>query len=91
MDANADTSLPWDALRNTQGDIPWTALEQFAQAAAADWDVLEEIMDLYDEFQETAYERHGFECLYVPAILAMAAPGFRTPAATGPRGSSCGP
>jgi hypothetical protein len=74
MDANASTSLPWDALRNTEGEIPWTALEQFTEAAAADGDVLEELLDLYGDFQEAAYERHSFECLYVPAILAMAAP-----------------
>ena len=73
MDANASTSLPWDALRHTQGDIPWTALGQFAEAVASDWDSLEELLDLYDEFMETAYQRQSYECLYVPAILAMAA------------------
>jgi hypothetical protein len=74
MDAKTSTSLPWDALRHTQGDIPWPALEQFAEAVAVDGDVLEELLDLYDEFMETAYERQSYECLYVPAILAMAAP-----------------
>ena len=74
MEANASKSLPWDALGNTRGDIPWAALDQFADAAVADRDVLEELLDLYDGFQETVYERGSFECLYVPAILAMAAP-----------------
>ena len=74
MDAKTGTSLPWDTLRHTEGDIPWTALEQFAEAVVADWDAMEELQDLYDEFMETAYERQSYECLYVPAILAMAAP-----------------
>ena len=74
MDAKISTSLPWDALRHTEGSIPWTTLEQFAQAVAVDWDVLEELLDLCDEFMETAAKRRSYECLYVPAILAMAAP-----------------
>ena len=74
MDADTEASLPWEAMTHTEGDIPWAALETFAHAVAADWDVLEEILNLYDEFMETPYERQSFECLYVPAILAMAAP-----------------
>ena len=70
MDTNAAPSLSWDALRHTEGDIPWGALKRFAEASATDDDVLEEVLDLYDEFTETAYERRGFECRYVPAIAA---------------------
>ncbi len=74
MDAKTSTSLPWEALRHTEGPIPWPALKRFADTATADGHVLEEILDLYDEFMETADERRSYECLYVPAILAMAAP-----------------
>jgi len=76
MDASTEASLPWEALTHIEGDIPWTALGQFAEAVAADWDSLEELLDLYDEFMETAYQQQSYECLYVPAILAMAAPSL---------------
>ena len=67
-------SLPWDALRHSEGDIPWPALEQFAQALAADPSLWEKLRTLYENYFDSDDPQPTYECLYVPAIFAMAAP-----------------
>jgi hypothetical protein len=67
-------ALPWDALTRTEGDIPWPALEASADALAADPMLLDRLTDRYDEFMTDPEARRSYECLYIPAILAMAAP-----------------
>ena len=80
MDTNARPDLPWDALGRTKGAIPWEALEQLARAAVAEEQVLEDLLELFDQSSETYEERQSYECLYIPAILALAAEDF-SPAA----------
>ncbi len=33
--------LLWDALQSTEGDIPWSAMEAFAEALAAEPDLID--------------------------------------------------
>ncbi len=73
MTAETNPSLPWDALREPQGPIPWDALKRLAHAAGRDEDVRERLQELFEESLESRFDRQSFECLYVPAILAMAA------------------
>ena len=69
-----DSQLPWDALGRTERGIPWDALEQFADALAADPELWRELRGRYDDFIDHLDERRSCEGLLVPAILAMAAP-----------------
>ncbi len=64
--------LPWETL-TTAGDVPWATLEQFATAAAGDPSVLEQLLDLFDEWREADYQEPRFEGLCVLGILALAA------------------
>lgn len=66
--------IPWEALLHTEGNIPWPALEASADALAADPMLLDRLTDRYDEFMTDPGARNSYECLYIPAILAMAAP-----------------
>jgi hypothetical protein len=69
-----NAALPWDALKHTEGDIPWPALEQFAEALAANPSLWQDLRKLYDDYFNTEEPQPSYECLYVPAILALAAP-----------------
>ena len=74
--ADPFAALPWDALTQ-KGPIPFPALDQLAAALAAHpatvWPRLRQV---YEDFWEDAYENGTFECLYVPAIVALAAPNL---------------
>jgi len=72
-------ALPWEALTHTEGDIPWPALEASADALAAEPMLLDRLTDRYDEFMTDPDARNSYECLYIPAILAMAAPRMDGP------------
>ena len=74
MQADSHHTLPWQALLHTAGGIPWPALEQFAKTLVADPSVFRNLHELYHDFMSRPYRRSGYECLYVPAILALAAP-----------------
>ena len=56
-------SLPWDALRHSEGDIPWPALEQFAQALAADPSLWEKLRTLYENYFDSDDPQPTYECL----------------------------
>lgn len=73
MDNLPTSELPWDALKAAKGEIPWAALEQFADALAADSSLLCPLEDLHTEARETVRETERYEDLYVPAIVALAA------------------
>jgi hypothetical protein len=79
MTAPESPALPWEALIHTEGDIPWPALEASADALAADPMLLDRLTDRYDEFMTDPEARRSYECLYIPAILAMAAPRMDGP------------
>ena len=76
MPGEADVSLPWDALRQAEGDIPWEALEQFAAALAAEPSLWEKLKELYESSMEAVGLAASFECIYVPGIFALAAPSL---------------
>ncbi|MCX5673003.1 MAG: SEC-C metal-binding domain-containing protein [Planctomycetota bacterium] len=80
MTAPESPALPWEALTHTEGDIPWPALEASADALAAHPMLLDRLTDRYDEFMTDPDARRSYECLYIPAILAMAAPRMDGPA-----------
>ena len=80
MDAVTDPALPWEALRNTEDPIPWPALRQFAQVLAMTPALLPKLRELLEQGLQDPYEEGRFICLYVPAIIAMAAPGLPEPA-----------
>ena len=64
----------WDALQRPEGDIPWSAMEAFAEALAAEPDLIDDLFNAYDDARELVHERACYVHLYVPAVLALAAP-----------------
>ncbi len=66
--------LPWDQLQRITGDIPWPALHALADAAAADPEVIHRLFEIFDQAYENAFDQETYADLYVPAILALAAP-----------------
>ncbi len=65
--------LSWEDLRRVEGDLPWTALEIFADAVAADATLARELFAEYDKAWQ-AVDVPTYVDLYVPAIFALAAP-----------------
>ena len=66
--------LPWEALKHTEGDIPWSALYKFAAAVTVDPPVVDALIELYEQTLESMYDQEHYEEFYVPAIFALAAP-----------------
>jgi len=66
--------LLWDALRRIDSDIPWSAMEAFADALAAESDLIDTLFQAYDEAREAVHERPCYVHLYVPVVFALAAP-----------------
>lgn len=66
--------LPWEALKHTEGDIPWSALYKFAAAVTVDPPVVDELLELYEQTLESGYDNEHYEEFYVPVIFALAAP-----------------
>jgi len=48
--------LPWEALKHTEGDIPWPALYKFAAAVTVDPPVVDELLELYAGEDSREYE-----------------------------------
>ncbi len=72
MPDEPDAPLPWAALKHTEGDIPWPALERFADALAEDPGLWPQLRGLYEAYFDS--DLPTYEFLYVPAIVALAAP-----------------
>ena len=68
------TQLPWEALKHTEGDIPWSALYKFAAEVVVEPSVVDALIELYEQALESEYEHEHYEEFYVPAIFALAAP-----------------
>ena len=68
------TQLPWEALKHTEGDIPWSALYKFAAAIVSDRSLTDDLIELYEDAYESEYDHAHYEEYYVPAIFALAAP-----------------
>lgn len=66
--------LPWEALKHTEGDIPWSALYKFAAEVVVDPSVVDALIELYEQALESGYDNEHYEEFYVPAIFALAAP-----------------
>jgi len=66
--------LPWEALKHTEGDIPWSALYKFAAEVVVDPSVVDALIELYEQTLESGYDHEHYEEFYVPAIFALAAP-----------------
>jgi len=66
--------LPWEALKQTEGDIPWSALYKFAAEVVVEPSVVDALIELYEQTLESGYEHEHYEEFYVPAIFALAAP-----------------
>jgi len=66
--------LPWAALRQTEGVIPWSALYEFAAAVVNDTSVTDALIELYEQALETGGDYEHYEEFYIPAIFALAAP-----------------
>jgi hypothetical protein len=65
--------LPWEELRRTEGDLPWAALETFAEAVVSDRDVARQLFAEYEKAWQ-AVDVPTYMDLYVPAIFTLAAP-----------------
>jgi uncharacterized protein YchJ len=68
------STLPWEALKQTGGDIPWPALYELAAAVVVDPFVVDELIDLYEQGVGWDYGLEHYQEFYVPAIFALAAP-----------------
>ena len=68
------STLPWEALEQTGGDIPWPALYELAAAVVVDPLVVDRLIDLYEQGVDSDYGLEHYEEFYVPAIFALAAP-----------------
>ncbi len=66
--------LPWEALKQTEGDIPWSTLYKFAAEVVVEPSVVDALIELYEQALESGYEHEHYEEFYVPAIFALAAP-----------------
>ena len=66
--------LPWQELWHTQGEIPWPALETFADAVIAEPDLADELFKTYEQARGAWLTGACYADLYVPAIFALAAP-----------------
>jgi hypothetical protein len=65
--------LPWEDLRRVEGDVPWAALETFADTVVADPTLAQELFAEYDQAWQ-AVDVPTYVDLYVPAIFTLAAP-----------------
>jgi hypothetical protein len=75
MTMEGETSqLPWEALKQAAGDIPWPALHEFAAAVVTDKWLTDALIELYERAWEAGYDHEHYEEFYVPAIFALAAP-----------------
>jgi hypothetical protein len=64
----------WDELYRSETDIPWSVIEALADAVAAEPDLTDKLLHAYDEAREIVLDTASYVHLYVPAILALAAP-----------------
>jgi len=67
------SQLPWEDLRRMDGDLPWSALETFAEAVVAEPELAQELFAEYDRAWR-AVDVPTYIDLYVPAIFTLAAP-----------------
>jgi uncharacterized protein YchJ len=65
--------LSWETLKQTEGDIPWSALYKFAAAVVVEPSVADSLIELYEQAMESGYDHEHYEDFYVPAIFALAA------------------
>ena len=68
------SGLPWDELWRAEGEIPWSAMEAFADAVATEPDLTEELFNVYEQARGIWLAKVCYADLYVPAIFALAAP-----------------
>ncbi|MDT8302956.1 MAG: SEC-C metal-binding domain-containing protein [Sedimentisphaerales bacterium] len=66
--------LPWEALKKTEGGIPWSALYEFAAAVVNDQFNVGALIELYEQALISGCDHEHYEEFYIPAILALAAP-----------------
>jgi hypothetical protein len=66
--------LPWQELWRAQGEIPWLALETFADAVVAEPGLADELFKTYEQARGVEPTGTCYADLYVPAIFALAAP-----------------
>jgi hypothetical protein len=65
---------PWEQLSRTQDEIPWSALETFADAVVTKAGLTEELFKTYEQARTISLDQTCYADLYVPAIFALAAP-----------------
>ena len=75
---NHSHTLPWQELRHTEAEIPWTAIDTFAHTLTNNPAIADRLMELYDEAIDMPPEEPTYVDLHVPAIFALAAPKCST-------------
>ncbi len=73
MDDEKIKSL-WSQLQHTEGPIPWSVLDEFAEALAEYPAIWKSLAKRYDELALSGEDYFGYEQLYIPAIFAKTAP-----------------
>ena len=79
MTPQTETHLSWGALKHTEGDIPWPALQQFAESLVKEPELWKRLADAFSTVVTLPNEEPDYDFLYLPAILAMAAPRLEEP------------
>ena len=73
MPEHTEENLPWDALWQAGGEIPWDALERIAKVLAEDFSKFERLKQIYEEAWNNAQDYKSYADLYSAGIMAMAA------------------
>ncbi len=68
--------LLWQQVQHTEGEIPWSVLDEFAEILAGEPVIWKSLAKRYNELALFREGYFGFEQLYIPAIFTKAAPNF---------------
>ena len=76
MCAEHNTSMPWEVFAGKHDALPWDELELFAEVLASDPSLWEGLEDVYERSVTDDMADVGYGWLYVPSIVALAAPSL---------------
>lgn len=78
MKSRMNNEVPWDALLKGMPDIPWDAMEEFADALPGNDALLDQLTEVFGESRSNG---DYYTVLHVVGIFVMAGPRLNTPSA----------